>query len=326
MSKQINIATIGGGTGQYELLKSLVRHIYLNLSAIVTMADDGGSSGELRTELGVLPPGDVRQCLVALAGIAEEQVIELMGFRFNEGRFEGDNVGNLLLAACEKMWGLEKGIEFVSNLLQVTGKVLPVTYSDTELVAYMTTGQIIRGEDAIGDTDLFRLKELHLESKDSDIKVNPNVLSTIEDADHIIVGPGDLHTSILPNLLVPQVCSAIRESGAKLMYICNLMTKPGQTDGLSVQGFVHGIEKYIDRPFDYILFNTAVPEQSILEMYEKEGEHLVDFENCTDTRFIGRDLISNEEIAKVTGDRLKRSLVRHDRSALANAILEIING
>lgn len=312
------ITTIGGGTGQYELLRSLVRSPDLYLRAIVTMADDGGSSGNLRTELGVLPPGDLRQCLVALATIEEPKAIDLMNFRFVDGSYSGENMGNLIFAACEKMWGLEEAIRFLGQLLQVRGCVIPVTFSDVTLVAEMTTRQFIRGEDKIGSADLFRLKSLRLEP--DTLKVNPEALVAIDEADVIVIGPGDLHTSIFPNLLVPNISQALQETSACLVYVCNLMTKPGQTDGLSVRGFTESVEKYIHRPFDKVVYNTARPSDNLIEAYQKEGEQLVVIDDNLGDRFVGANLISGQTHSHIAGDTLKRSLVRHDRDALSKVI------
>ncbi|MEX0918495.1 MAG: gluconeogenesis factor YvcK family protein [Candidatus Paceibacterota bacterium] len=318
------ISTIGGGSGQYELLRSLVNFPDLSLRAIVTMADDGGSSGELRTQLGVLPAGDLRQCLVALASESESELIKLMNFRFTDGSYSGDNIGNLIFAACEKLWGLEESLRFLGKLFQIRGEIIPVTFQDVTLIARMTTGQIIRGEDKIGSADLHRLEQIYLEPKNA--LVNPRAIDSINESEAVIVGPGDLHTSILPNLLVSGVCEALKQTKAKLVYVCNLMTKAGQTDGLSVGGFTTYLENYIGRDFDTIVFNGVLPPLELSEHYRQEGESPVVIDNNLDQRFVGVDLISKEAAASVEGDSLKRSLLRHDRQALAAAIKEVING
>lgn len=325
MVKIPKIVCIGGGTGTFAVLSGLKKYP-VSLSAIVTMADDGGSSGVLRDELGVLPPGDVRQCLIALS---EEDVLlrQLFAYRFGLGPFLGHNFGNIFMAALEKLTGsFDKAVEKAAKVLNVKGEVIPVTLDRVRLVAKLESGKEIRGEKNITKSRLLsrhKLKKLFLQPK---AIANPKAIKAISEADIIVIGPGNLYSSILPNFLVDGLPEAVRKSKAKKIYNCNLMTKFGHNDGFKVIDFAQTIEKYLGgEVLDYITFNTKKPSSYFLKKYAKEGEFVEwDKDLLKDKRFIGADLISDKIQKQDPSDvLLQRSLIRHDPDKLARVIIKL---
>jgi len=239
-----NVVVMGGGTGSFAVLSGL-RDSGHHISAIVTMSDNGGSSGLLRDELGVLPPGDVRQCLVALSR-ARKPLRELFTHRFSRGSLKGHTVGNLFLAGLEDMTGsFNKAVKTAAQVLQIQGKVIPVTLKKVTLVATLENGKRIYGETNIDipkhDGSL-RIKKLSLRPA---VLANEEAIQSIKEADHIIIGPGDLYSSIIPNFLVKGVAGAINASKAKKIYICSIMTKFGETNNFQVSDFFHTLQQYI---------------------------------------------------------------------------------
>jgi uncharacterized cofD-like protein len=318
-----SVITIGGGTGQFSLLSGLKKYP-VNLKAIVAMSDNGGSTGVLRDELGVLPPGDVRQCLVALSD-SDQVTRELFGYRYDEGGFKGHSFGNLFLSTLEKMTGsFEKAVDVAGKVLAIRGEVIPVTTESVTLVC--GDDENCHGEEAIQDVILQNKEELRLEPE---AKVNPRAVEAIDSADLIVIGPGNLYCSIIPNLLAKGLPGAIRNSKAKVVYNCNLMNKAGHTDGYAVSDYVDEIERYIGfRRVDFVTFNNRLPsDRDILERYGEEGKSLVpvasldeEFEE-TSFRPLPADLISGEKQAQKPGDMMKRTLIRHDSDALAALIV-----
>jgi uncharacterized cofD-like protein len=316
-----SIVTIGGGTGQYTLLSGLKKYP-VDLTAIVSMADDGGSTGILRDELGVLPPGDVRQCLVALSE-AETLMRELFNYRFDEGGLKGHNFGNIFLSALEKTSGnFEEAVRVASSVLAVRGQVVPVTTGN--VVLRCDGGDVFEGQNAIDrmSLDEGRRRTLRLAP---DAFANPKAVSAIERADCLVIGPGNLFCSIIPNLLVRGVPEAIGRSQARLIYNCNLMTKAGHTDGFGVGDFVDEIERYVGKGrVDYVVYNDTPPESELTERYVQEGQPVAagpdefDGIGCVP---IGTDLLSRRLYANKAGDPLRRTLIRHDADALAAVIV-----
>lgn len=270
------IVTIGGGTGQYTLLTGLKTIPNLDISAVVTMADSGGSSGVLRTERGALPPGDVLRCLLALA-TADENVIDLFAHRFVEGGgVGGHTIGNIILTgAAEQQGDFLGGIATVAKMLQPRGRVLPVTLDRVELCALLSDGSNIRGEHLIDrprHDPALRIESVWLEPH---ARALPDVIEAMLGADAIIVGPGDLFTSIIPVALVDGVAEALRETRGHIVFIVNTMTKRGETNGFHIDQFVLAFEKAIGRTVHIILCNTRLPPEDILAKYEAEGAHWV---------------------------------------------------
>lgn len=324
---QLKIAVIGGGTGSFTLLSALKDHTS-QIAALVNMADDGGSTGVLRDELGALPPGDVRQCLVALS--SSPKVRDLFNYRFEEGSLKGHAFGNLFLTALEKMTGdFAAGVELASEVLGVKGVVEPITLSNVTLVMTGENNEEVRGEFEIahrnftGQRPEFRLEPM--------ATANPRAIRAIETADIVIIAPGNLYGSLAPALIVPGVGEALRKTKAFKMYVCNLVTKPGQTDGFSVSDFSDEIERLAGGEFlDAVLFNTKDPAPELLERYAKAGEKSVtyDKDDLHDKHYIaaGANLLAGSVWQGYnTSDPIaaSRTLIRHDSSAVANAIIEL---
>jgi uncharacterized cofD-like protein len=334
-----NIVIIGGGTGTFTLLSGL-RKYPSNNSVIVSSADDGGSTGILRKDLGVMPPGDIRQCLVGLS-YTQKEMQELFNFRFDRGSLAGHSVGNIILAALEKIAGTEEGINLASKMLNVRGQVLPVTLRPTTLSAVLQNGKKLHGEHNI-DEPFFASNSVRQRRTSSDkkatkakpsgikqlflspAKVNPKALKAIEQADVIVFGPGDLFTSILPNILVKGVALAINKSKAKKVLVTNIMTKFGQTDGFKASDFVKTLESYLKGKIDYVLTNNKKPDREILQKYAKEKARFVETDmtalSKTKVTAIAHGLLSYNIIKKTAGDKLKRSFLRHDSEKLAKII------
>lgn len=270
------IVVVGGGTGTFVVLSAL-RDYPVCLSAIVTMADNGGSTGRLRDQYGVLPPGDVRRALVALSG-ASRDLREIFNYRFNSGELKGHSIGNIFLTGLEKMKGsFAEAVKVATRVLDVSGDVIPVTLDNINLCAELTDGTIVRGETNI-DVPLHNpeisIKKVWLEPEAS---INPDARDAILSADLIVMGPGDLYTSLVPNLVVKGIVSAIRNSKAKKVYVCNLMTKYGETHSFGARDFLNVVEKYLGRGIlDYAVFNNKKPSASVLRWYRKENAFFVD--------------------------------------------------
>jgi uncharacterized cofD-like protein len=325
--RDIKIAVIGGGTGSFTLLSSLKEHTS-QIAALVNMADDGSSTGQLRDELGVLPPGDIRQCLVALS--REPRVRDLFNYRFDEGSLKGHAFGNLFLAALEKMTGnFAEGVELASDVLNIVGTVEPITLTNVHLAMEKDNGDVIRGEFRITDTDFKKARpKMWLEP---DAEANPRALAAITQADMVVIAPGNLYGSIAPALIVPGVGDALRKTDAFCVYVSNLVTKPGQTDGYTVSDFVEEIERLAGGAFlDGVLFNTEQPSDDLMSKYAKEGELRVEFdrEKLHNAPYIaaGADLVAGspwKNINKTDPIGAHRTLIRHDSDATANALIEL---
>ncbi len=315
------IVVLGGGTGNFTVLRGLKNHD-LDLSAIVSMADDGGSTGVLRDDLGVLPPGDVRQCLVALSN-SSRLMRSLMNYRFENGDLGGHSFGNILLSALEKVTGsFEKAVEEVGKILAIKGKVIPVTTHQVRLKMILNGHRVLESEKEIYLSQCID-KGYQSMSLEPYPRANPHAISEIMNADLIVMGPGGLHTSIIPNLLVDGISQALKQTQAKLVYISNLMNRKGQTTGYKVSDYHKEIVKYIGEDvFDYILVNNQMPTQELIEIYAEEGELIEN--DMNDMRVISASLLGQMDRA-VKHDLIKRSLIRHDSKQLTKEILKIVN-
>ena len=288
-----NIVVVGGGTGNHTTLTGL-RDENCYLTAVVTMTDSGGSSGRLRKELGHLPPGDIRQCLMALASDDARGTLmkQLFDYRFVSGDgLTGHNFGNLILSALTEVTGnTVTSIEEASKMLGVQGEVLPVTLTKSTLVARLEDGTAIEGESSI---DLRRdnlnvpIDYIELDPK---AYVYPPVIDAIKKADAIVLGPGDIYTSVLPNLLVDSVSDAINQSKAKKIHVCNLMTKPGESDGFKASNFAKLLVAYLgtEEKLDYLIINSAAYDKKILERYAAEGQHPVELDASVCEKWVKR--------------------------------------
>ena len=312
------IVVIGGGTGISNLLRGLKRHP-VDLTAIVTMFDSGGSSGLLRKEFGYPPFGDLRQCLLALAdeSLETRALREAFQFRFKrDSSLNGHSIGNLILAALTTLGSdLGYAVQEISALLRVTGRVVPIALEPADLCAELEGGQVIRGESDIDlrSTPLPRIRRVFLEPE---VEANPVALQRIAEADAIVLGPGDLYTSVIPNLLARHVAEAIASSKATKIYVCNLMTKLGETDGFKASDFVREMLTYLRAPaLDWAIINTRLPSPSALEAYQREGAYPVE----PDLEQVAR-YVSSILTAELASDELP---LRHDAQRTAAAILEI---
>ena len=313
-----NIVAIGGGTGLSTLLSGLKRYSS-HITAIVTVADDGGSSGVLRRELGVLPPGDIRNCLAALS-TEEPLLTRLFQYRFSAGNsLEGHSFGNLFLSALTAITGnLETAITASSRVLAVQGQVVPATNADVRLWAELENGERIEGESNIGHAQSPIVRLGCLPERPPAL---PRALEAIANADLIVLGPGSLYTSLLPNLLVPELVAAIQRSRAPRLYICNLMTQPGETDGLDVRGHLRAIEAQLanlgiqQRLFNAVLAQNDLTTSPLIEYYRSRGAEPV-ICDAVDLRRDGYDISQ----APLQGARPTATL-RHDSRSLALAVM-----
>ncbi len=308
------ITVLGGGTGLSTLLRGL-KKMSTNLTAVVTVFDDGGSSGRLRREQGILPPGDIRNCLVALAE-AEPLLTRLFEHRFRGGDLDGHSFGNLFIASMVQVAGdLETAVKECSRVLAIRGRVLPTTLHDVTLCAEFSDGTVIEGESAItgaGKT----VRRVFL--KPARVPALQDVLEAIEEADLIVLGPGSLYTSVIPNLLVDGVVDALRRARGIKVYVCNVMTQYGETRGFRASDHVRVLLEQGGRGlFEYALVNTRRPRnQALLARYSEEGaepvEPDVDAIRALGVRPVAEDLISEDE------------LVRHDPRKLGGALLQLL--
>lgn len=271
-----SVVVIGGGTGTFVVLSAL-RDYPVRLTAIVTMADSGGSTGRLRDQYGVLPPGDIRRALVALSD-APQTLRELFNYRFETGDLKDHNFGNIFLTALEKTTGsFGKAVKEAARVLNINGEVIPVTLDNINLFAELDDGTIIRGETNIDipkHNPEIPIKRLWL---DPPARINSEARRAILEANMIVVGPGDIKTSLVPNLLVKGVVEAIRKSKTIKVYVCNLMTKYGETHNFLAWDFVEEIEKYLGQGIlDYAVFNRKKPPTHVLRRYRKEKAFFVD--------------------------------------------------
>ncbi len=311
------IVVIGGGTGISTMLRGL-KKLSSNLTAVVTVADDGGGSGMLRSDLGMLPPGDIRNCILALADT--EPVLErLLEYRFKDGTLKGQCFGNLFLAAMDGISeNFQEAVKKVSDVLAVTGRVLPVTLDDVALRAELESGRNIIGESKIGDRGCdAQDKILKINLEPENVEPLQEVLDAIIESDIIILGPGSLYTSVLPNLLVEGVQDAIKCSKALKVYVCNVMTQPGETDGKRVSDHIKAIEEHTyDGIVDYCLVNNTIISDELKEKYALEGACQVDIDTKR-LEGMGVKCVEGDFLTVIDG------LVRHDADKLAKKILSL---
>ncbi len=317
MNKTKNIVVIGGGTGTYTALLGLKKYP-VNLTAIVSMVDDGGSTKVLREEFGVLPPGSVRPALVALSH-APQALSNLFEFRFPEGTsgLGGHSFGNLFLTAlAEQLGSFEEAIEEAGRILNIHGKVIPSTLEHCKLIAQLENGQVIEGETNIDipkhDGNL-KIEKVWLNPP---CKGNAKAIEAIREADVIVIGPGDLFTSIMPNFLVEGIAQAVRENRAKKVFVCNLMTKFGETNGFTAQDFVEALERYLgEGVLTHIIINTKRPSPERVRKYEEAHAHFVEY---TIKELRQRKLkVIEEDVLRPVG------LIRHNSDALARIICKL---
>jgi uncharacterized cofD-like protein len=321
---------IGGGTGSFSVLSGL-KHAVSDISALVSMADDGGSTGLLRDDMGVLPPGDVRKCLVALSD-APEELRNLFNYRYEEGALQGHSFGNLFLSTVEKMTNdFADAVRIASDILRINGRVIPITLSNVRLAITWTDGTTVHGESAIDDMQFVQSKglpTLHLKPR---AVLNPDAAAAIKEADLIVLAPGDIYTSLGALLAVDGIQEAFAATQAKVVYVCNLVSKPGHTDNFTVSDHAAEIERFLGaKPvLDYVIYNTAVPPAHLVDKYMRKGEVPVridaDVLARAHYRAIGAELVAAAPAEAQKGDALTamRSYIRHDSTMLASVIKQL---
>jgi uncharacterized cofD-like protein len=315
MNKKPKVVVIGGGTGIFSVLSGL-KNKPVELTAIVSMADSGGSTGQLREEFGVLPPGDIRMALVALSE-ADQTLSQLFNYRFN-GSSLNHSFGNLFLLALSDIKGdFGQGVDEAARILNVQGHIHPITLDDVHLMAELEDGQVIEGETKIDcpehDPSL-RIKRVFY---NRECVINPRAEQAILEADLVVIGPGDLFTSIIPNLIVSGMKQILSETRAKKLYFCNLMTKMGETNNFRGEDFVKEIERYLGSGvLDWVAFNSVKPELERIERYEREGAIPVSYDKKSfiDSKIevLEKDLLRSE------------GFIRHDLEKTAEVVMEII--
>lgn len=318
---QPKVVVIGGGTGLSILLRGL-KQFTTNITAIVNVADDGGGSGVLREDLGMLPPGDIRACMLALAN-TEPTMEKLLNYRFDSGLLKGQSFGNLFLAAMNGIYGsFEMGIKEASNVLALTGQVVPVTLEKVCLYAELENGIYVKGESNIpivSKEQNSRIKRVFIDPAIS----NPleEGIEAIQEADLIVLGPGSLYTSIIPNLLVNNIVDTIYKAKAPKVYIVNVMTQPGETDGYGVMDHIEALLSHSREDLlDYVIVNTElIPEDIVLERYLTDGSSPVLLKNKE------MKIISNLGIKLIKGKLIdiKKDYIRHDNIKLSKMLINM---
>jgi uncharacterized cofD-like protein len=328
--EQQTVVTIGGGTGHFSLLRA-VKQLPVHVCAVVSVADDGGSSGVLRDELGVLPPGDVRLCLAALSD-ATPTLRNLFGYRFSEGGLSGHVFGSLFLSALEKLTGsFGSAVEEAEKILAIKGEVIPVTEGDMRLLIELMSGTVLQGEHVLDTSAHVRDVGVRRISLAHPVAAYEKAVQRILSAHTIVLAPGDLFGSLLPNMLVPEIAHALRDTSAHVVYIANVTNKKGQTSGWNAHDYVKVINEYIgaDR-VETVVVNTAQPEATLLERYrEQEGEGalvLAGGERQGAYNVVEADLLAEMAPLQQNGDVLAhtRSFIRHDTDKLARVLEELI--
>jgi len=318
----LRVVAIGGGTGLPVVLEGMKKYSR-DLTAIVTVTDSGRSSGQLRRDLGVLPPGDIRNCLIALSE-SERLLHDLFSYRFDSGALDGMSFGNLLIAAMAKVTGtFEQAIKETSNILAIRGKVFPSTLRDTHICARLRDGTVVEEEYNVRQVGKAEIEEVFL--KPPDAAAFGEAVDDILASDLVVLGPGSLFTSIVSNLLVNGIAQAIRESPARKVYVCNIVTQPGQTDGFDATRHVATIEKYLGRGvLDYVIINRDRPPASILKRYEEDNAQLV----CPESYSGPVKPIFEDVMEDIKDKRLlweKQDLIRHDPDKLARVLVETLS-
>lgn len=316
------VVVIGGGTGQSVFLRGL-KYYTNNITAVVTVADDGGGSGVLREDLGMLPPGDIRNCLLALANI-EPTMNEVMQYRFEEGGLKGQSFGNLFLAAMTGLYGnFETAVSKLGEIFAITGKVYPVTLEDVNLVAELENGKVVEGESAIPKAcklDKTNIKRLRLDHPH--IKPLKEVIYAINNADIIVMGPGSLYTSVIPNLLVDGVVDAIKNSDAPKVYVGNVMTQPGETENYNLFDHANAIIEHAgENILDYVIANKEILQEDVFMRYNKDGAEQVLLDNHQKKSFekLGIKVIEADLI------EIKNNYIRHDAKSVSKVIMQIVS-
>ncbi len=316
------VTVIGGGTGTFVVLSGL-KAFPLDLGVIVTMMDTGSSTGILRDQLGVLPPGDLRQCLVALSD-ASSLWRELFLYRFDKGDLKGHNFGNIFLSALEKVSSdYQEVIDTAGFVLKTKGVVFPVTFEQAHICVRYETGEVVKEEENIDSNakEKSRIVDAYIEPQ---VKPNPRAIERIEKSDVIIIGPGDIYTSIVPVLATPGISKAMKKTKAQIVFVMNLMTKAGQTTGYTAGDHLVDIEKYLGRRVDTVIMNNQPIPEFIHHWYvdHEEKEVINDLTGSKLLKVIEAAIIEDVPHGQRKGDMLMRSILRHNPQKLAKVIYE----
>jgi uncharacterized cofD-like protein len=324
----LRILAIGGGTGLPIVLEGCKTYCH-NLTGVVTVTDSGRSSGRLRDELGVLPPGDARNCLVALSepGEKERLLNQLFQYRFNQGSFDGMSLGNLAIAAMTDIEGsFQRGLRTLSRLLSIRGKVLPPTLANCHVCAELADGSVREGEVKVRGLDKPPIRRVFL--KPEAPPACEEAVQDILNTDIVVIGPGSLYTSVIANLLVPGIREALERTDALKIYVCNIVTQPGQTDGFSASDHLRAVVDHLGRGvLDCALFNASRPPESIMQRYRQEGADFVGVDDGVEqlgVRLVSADLVEDVDTARVLWE--KQDLLRHSPDKLADTICRIFAG
>jgi uncharacterized cofD-like protein len=322
---RLKILAIGGGTGLPIMLEGSKTYSK-NLTAVVTVTDSGRSSGVLREEFGILPPGDARNCLVALSETEEQEreLYQLFQYRFNRGSLEGMSLGNLLMTALTDITGsFEQAIKKASKILHIRGKVLPSTLANTHICAELEDNTYVEEEFNVRALGKPPIKNVFL--KTTDVPPFSEAVEEIQKADIIVIGPGSLYTSLITNLLVVGIRNAIRTSKATKIYVCNIVTQPGQTDHYKVSDHIKAVTKYLgEGVLDYVIVNNNIPRNDIIDRYQKEGAEVVLMDEGVYNLNVNvkkSDLVEDFSQKRVLWE--KQDLLRHDPDKLADSICRV---
>lgn len=315
------IVAVGGGTGLSTLLRG-IKSFTRNITAVVAVTDEGGSSGRIRNEWGMLPPGDVRNCIAALAE-NDSELKRILDFRFDRGELAGHSLGNLLLLAVTEMSGdFSKAVEIMNHLLSIRGRVLPVTTEGITLMGKTHDGLTVKGELSISEHGR-NLSEIWLEPHDA--KPLPDVLSAVDDADVILLGPGSLFTSVIPNILMKDFADKLKDSIVPSIYICNLMTQPDETQGMNIVRHLEWVSAALGKCPDYIIANSEAIPEDIVDRYAGQGANplYLDDEQRKTIQGMGCEFVE-ADIMSVFDSAKEKRVLRHDSRKLASVIFRII--
>jgi len=317
------ILTIGGGSGQFALLSGLRDLENIEITSVVSMVDSGGSTGRLRDEFGILPPGDVLKCILALSPFGDVARTILLKRFVSDRRLHGHSAGNMLLTMLSRYTGsFPRGVQALAEILDVKGTILPVTLERATLVAELTDGSRIFGERAIDvprGNQREKIRNVFLVPHHSDsISVYPPVIKAIIEADYILIGPGDLFTSIIPTLIFPKVKEVLRQAKGECLYIVNIMTKFGETHNFKAQDFVEKLEEFSGKKVDGVIYNTEKPNEDLLKPYAAQQAEFVEFDK--ENEFWATRRVYSSNLLDNSSD-----IIRHDSEKLAALIKKIIS-
>ena len=325
--RNFKITVIGGGTGTFVVLRGL-KNYPVDLSAIVTVADSGGSSGRLRSEFGFLPVGDLRQCLAALAKDSDEALIHLLTYRFNRGEgIKGHNVGNLILTALRDIYGSEpKALEAASHIFRISGRVYPVSLSESTLCAIYEDGLKVSGEHEVDEPEFGGGKRIAKVFLEPSIRIYPKAAEAVRNADLVVLGPGDIYTSTIPCLLVDGLRAVLKKSKARICYVMNLMNRFSQAHGYKASDYISELSRYCGRPVDLAVVNSSRIPKEVVAAYIKEKASVIEDDRQETKKFkvVRADLVKQSKIERQDGDSLQRSFFRHDGDKLARVLIKIL--